>query len=73
MEKFHQYSYDQRVSVHEGKPFLSTPKRLQGMFLRLHKYDIEITLLADTLSRAYLPESTTEGSVEDEIESINMV
>jgi hypothetical protein len=73
MEKFHQYSYDRRVSVHEREPLLSTPKRPQGMFLRLHKYDIEITLLANTLSRTYLPERTTEGSVEDEIESINMV
>lgn len=89
MEKFHQYSYGWRVSVHSDhrplesivrKPLLSTPKRRQGMLLRLQIYDIEVTyvpgkdmLLADTLSWAYLPGSTTEGSVEAEIiESINV-
>ncbi|KAI2646569.1 Retrovirus-related Pol polyprotein from transposon opus [Labeo rohita] len=43
------------------------------------RYDIEVTyipgkdmLLADTLSRSYLPEHASEDSVEMEIESINM-
>lgn len=38
------------------------PKRLQGMIIRLQKYDIEVRyekenrmLLADTLSRAFFP------------------
>jgi len=59
---------------------MNTPKRLQRMLLRLQRYDIEVKyipgksmLLADTLSRAYLPEHASEGSVEMEIESINMV
>lgn len=89
MEKFHQYTYERKVNVHSDhkplenivrKPLLNTPKRLQRMLLRLQRYDIEVKyipgksmLLADTLSRAYLPEHASEGSVEMEIESINMV
>ncbi|XP_052396170.1 uncharacterized protein K02A2.6-like [Carassius gibelio] len=89
MEKFHQYTYGRKVTVHSDhkplenivrKPLLNTPKRLQRMLLRLQRYDIEVKyipgkdmLLADTLSRSYLPEHASESSVEVEIESINMV
>ncbi|XP_028809432.1 uncharacterized protein K02A2.6-like isoform X2 [Denticeps clupeoides] len=89
MEKFHQYTYGRKVTVHSDhkpleniirKPLLNTPKRLQRMLLRLQRYDIEVTyipgkdmLLADTLSRSYLPEHASGDSVEMEIESINMV
>lgn len=89
MEKFHQYTYGRKVTVQSDhkplenivkKPLLSAPKRLQGMLLRLQRYDIDVTyvpgrdmVLADTLSRAYLPESSTDGSVEAGIETINMV
>ncbi|XP_060734892.1 uncharacterized protein K02A2.6-like [Tachysurus vachellii] len=89
MEKFHQYTYGRKVTVHSDhkplenivrKPLLNTPKRLQRMLLRLQRYDIEVKyipgkdmLLADTLSRSYLPEHASESSVEREIESINMV
>lgn len=89
MEKFHQYTYGRKVVVHSDhkpletitkKPLLSAPKRLQRMLLRLQKYDIEVVfvpgrfmLVADTLSRAYLPECATEGSVEAEIETVNMI
>ena len=59
---------------------LSTPKRLKRMLLRRQIYDIEVTyvpghdmVLADTLSRAHLPESTTKWSVEAEIETTDMV
>ena len=45
------------------KPLDATPKRLQRMLLRLQKYNLQVRykkgkemLLADTLSRAYLPE-----------------
>ena len=45
------------------KPLAATPKRLQRMLLRLQKYNLQVKykkgkemLLADTLSRAYLPE-----------------
>ncbi|RXN12005.1 Retrovirus-related Pol poly from transposon [Labeo rohita] len=50
------------------------------MLLRLQRYDINVVYvpgrlmhLADTLSRAYLPECAAEGSVETEIETINML
>lgn len=86
MEKFHQYTYGRKVTVQSDhnpletivrKPLLSSPKRLQGMMLRIQKYDIDVIyvpgrdmLLAGTLSRAYLPESTP---VEAELETVNMV
>ena len=45
------------------KPLAATPKRLQRMLLHLQKYNLQVKykkgkemLLADTLSRAYLPE-----------------
>ena len=45
------------------KPLAVTPQRLQRMLLRLQKYNLQVRykkgkgmLLADTLSRAYLPE-----------------
>jgi len=86
MEKFHQYTYGRKVTVQSDhmpletivrKPLLSAPKRLQSMMLRIQKYDVDVIyvprrdmLLADTLSRAYLPESTPE---EAEVETVNMV
>ena len=48
------------------KPLHSAPKRLQRMLLRLQKYSLRVTykkgqdmFLADTLSRAFLPEVNT--------------
>ena len=89
MEKFHQYTYGRKVTVQSDhkpletivrKPLLSAPKRLQRMMLRIQKYELEVVyvpgkhmLLADTLSRAYLPECSSFGSLEAEIETINMV
>ncbi|RXN17139.1 Transposon Ty3-G Gag-Pol poly [Labeo rohita] len=89
MEKFHQYTYGRKVEVHSDhkpletiirKPLLNAPKRLQRMLLRLQRYDIYVVYmpgrlmhLADTLSRAYLPECAAEGSVETEIETIDML
>ena len=86
-EKFHQYTYGNKVRVlsdHKPlesilkKPLANTPRRLQGMAMRLQRYDIEIEylqgkkmFLADTLSRAYLQTSLT-NSPQDEIEQINM-
>ena len=54
------------------KPLAATPKRLQRMLLRLQKYNLQVRykkgkemLLANTLSRAYLPEvNATEFSRE---------
>ena len=79
IEKFDQYTYGRRVNmVSDHKPLesimkkalASAPKRLQGMMMRLQKYDINLIyvpgknlLLADTLSRAYRP--TTDGRHDD--------
>jgi hypothetical protein len=79
-QKFHQYVYGRTVSVEsDHKPLESimtknlyqAPMRLQKMMLSLQKYDLKVKYkpginlqLADTLSRAYLPE-TQEVLVED--------
>jgi transposase InsO family protein len=77
LEKFNQYTYGRKVTVmtdHKPlesilkKPLMKAPKRLQAMMLRLQKYDIEAVYLqgkkmylADTLSRAYIPETPSES------------
>ena len=60
-----------------NKPLRSAPKRLQGMLLKIQKYDVTIVYkpgpemyLADTLSRAFLP--TTENT-QGEFECVNVV
>ena len=79
LEKFNQYTYGRKVNVvSDHKPLecilkkalANAPKRLQGMMMRLHKYDVDLVYvpgknlpLADTLSRAYRP--TTEGLHKD--------
>lgn len=88
MEKFHHYTNGRKVAAQSDhkplenilrKPLLSAPKRLQRMMLRIQRYDVDAVYvpgpemwLADMLSRAYLPESTPTGSVEAELETINM-
>ncbi|XP_030853177.1 uncharacterized protein K02A2.6-like [Strongylocentrotus purpuratus] len=78
LERFHQYTFGQRVIVESDhkplqaivkKPLHKAPRRLQGMLMRMLHYDIDITWvkgqdmhLADMLSRAYLP--TTVGATE---------
>ena len=59
------------------KPLHKAPKRLQGMMLRLIQYDIEVVYkkgkemyIADTLSRACLPEDIR---YKDKFASINAV
>ena len=51
VERFHQYTYGRRVVVDSdhkpletifGKPLASAPRRLQKMFMRLQRYDIDI-------------------------------
>ena len=72
-EKFHYFLYGRRVIVHtDHKPLISilsknvnrVSPRLQRMQLKLLKYDLQLEYLsgpkmfvADTLSRAYLPET----------------
>ena len=84
VEKFNQYTYGREVSVlsdHKPleaimkKPLANAPKRLQGMLMRLQKYTVHVTyeqgknmFLADTLSRAYMP--NTDGK-QVEFEHIN--
>ena len=52
MEKFHQYTYGRKTYVHSDhkplerlykKPLFHASKRLQRMFLRLQRYDIELS------------------------------
>ena len=86
MERFHQYTFGRFtrvISDHKPlemiakKSLVKAPiKRLQGMLLRLQKYDFDITYqqgklmyLADTLSRAV---SGPPGSA-NEFEEVNMV
>ena len=66
VEKFNDYTFGNK-----------TPKRLQGMIIRLQKYDLEVRyekgskmFLADTLSRAFLPAGKQN---ENEFETINMM
>ena len=86
LQKFDQYVSGRHVTVQSDhkplqaiakKPLRNAPKRLQGMLLKVQKYDVTIIYrpgpemhLADTLSRAYLSSSTnTQG----EFERVNAV
>ena len=51
LEKFDQYTYGQKVTVHSDhkplesilkKPLIRAPRRLQGMMMRLQKYDTKV-------------------------------
>ncbi|XP_033756200.1 uncharacterized protein K02A2.6-like [Pecten maximus] len=71
--RFHQFVYGRSVTVESDhkplqsifrKPLMLAPPRLQRILLTLQKYDLNVTykpgkemLIADHLSRAYLPES----------------
>ena len=79
LEKFHQYTFGRHTHVHSdhkplqsilAKPLSRAPRRLQGMMMRLQKYDVTVTYkkgkdmhLADTLSRA--PLQSTASPQED--------
>ena len=68
LERFDQYTYGRKVYVQNDhkplanilkKPLSETPRRLQNLLMRLHRYDIDFQyiegpklLMADTLSRA---------------------
>ena len=85
-QKFDQYVYGRSVTVQSdhrplaaisNKPLRSAPRRLQGMLLKIQKYDVTIVYkpgpemyLADTLSRVFLPPTeNTQG----EFERVNAV
>ena len=60
------------------KPLTSAPRRLQGMMMRLQKYDIEVRHvsgkemhIADLLPRAYLPLTNHPSSSGLELEIVN--
>ena len=86
--KFHLYTFARPVIVHNDhkpleaifkKPLHKAPKRLQGMFLKIHQYDVDIqwkpgkdVVVADLLSWSYMNDNTrTTG--EAEFTQINMV
>ncbi|KAK3703506.1 hypothetical protein QZH41_002225 [Actinostola sp. cb2023] len=86
LEKFNQYVFGRHVKIQSDhkpleailkKPLGCAPRRLQGMMMRLQKYDFEVRYeqgknmhLADTLSRAFLP--TTEHPSGADFENVNM-
>ena len=86
MEKFNDYTFSRKTVVFSDhkplesilkKPLHRAPKRLQGMIIRLQKYDLEVKyekgnkmFLAETLSRAFLPAGEQD---ESEFETINMI
>ena len=81
MERFHHLVYLRHVKVESDhkplqvifrKSLLSAPKRLQRMMLRLQNYDFtveykrgETMYMADTLSRAYISDSTSSNFERD--------
>ena len=89
LEKFHQYTFGRHVRVQSDhkplesiitKPLSCAPRRLQGMMMRIQKYNIEVVYrrgqdmhIADTLSRAYLPAEANERRTgQSDFEQINM-
>ena len=86
VEKFNDFTFGRRTVVHTDhkplesifmKPLHRAPKRLQGMLIRLQKYDLVVQyergsrmFLADTLSRTYL---LLGAQTESEFETINMM
>ena len=89
MEHNHQYVYGRKVTLwtdHKPleiiakKPLAAAPKRLQRLMMRLTQYDVEIKYrrgpemyLADTLSRAYLPQEHYPGKADQEVERVHSV
>ena len=86
LDKFEQYAYGRPVTIESDhkpleaiakKPLRCASKRLQGMFLKIQKFDINIVYnpgsrmyLADTLSRAHLPSSK---NTQEDFEMVNVL
>ena len=89
MERFNQYVYGKEVEVESDhkpleaimlKPLCHAPPRLQRMLLRLQKYDFKLKykpgkemLIADTLSRACIKDTTTDRMEEELSCAVNLV
>ena len=87
-EKVDQYTFGHSITVQSDhkplesilkKPLCSAPKRLQGMIMRLQRYNLEVVYtqgkllyLADILSRAFLSTNKVSGP-QDGLEHISMV
>ena len=83
MHRFDQYVYGRHVSIESDhqplqiltkKPLKDVPRRLQRMLLELQRYDFTVTykkgellFIADTLSRAYLPEHWPEYDADERV------
>ena len=86
LEKFNQFTFGRHVTVYSDhkpleailkKPFACALRCIQGMIMRLQKYDLEVRNqkgtemhIADFLSRTYLP--STEHPTGADFEHINM-
>jgi hypothetical protein len=80
LEHFRQYTYGRKTIVHTDhkplepiskKPLCKAPRRLQGIFMRILEFDIDLLWrpgkemhVADMLSRSYLPTSTGMPDIE---------
>ena len=81
-ERFHSHVYGRSITVEtdhkpliaiNNKPLCDAPPRLQRLMLRIQKYDLEMIhtrkiVIADTLSRSYLPLPPGPTSTEDDVE-----
>ena len=89
LERFHQYTYGKTVDVESDhkpleaitqKALCHAPPRLQRMLLHLQKYDFILRYkpgkdlhIADTLSRAYIPDCGSDRMEEELTCAINLV
>ena len=89
LDKFEQYAYRRSVTIESDhkpleaiakEPLRCAPKRLQGIFLKIQKFDINIvynpgsrTYLAETLSRVYLPSSKNTKGVSERVNVLKIL
>ena len=86
VERFASYVYGRKVFIQtDHKPLesimknlLSAPKRLQRMLLRLQTFNLEVAYskgadmhIADPLSRAYLPSTSQDEEVQEDMWGVN--
>ncbi|XP_013396158.1 uncharacterized protein K02A2.6-like [Lingula anatina] len=87
--KFHCYIFGKETTMYTDhkplesilkKPLLSAPMRLQKMLLRLQWYNLNVVyrkgkdmVVADTLSRAYLPDTSSDVTGLDDLCLVDMI